>query len=652
MDSRLWDRLQDVAVRRSGDRLSARRQPDGSRRRPRSDDGARVRRGVLRDGRAWRRARSRTPTRTRMVGHYWLRAPELAPTPRSRRAIRATLTRILAFADGVHHGARPPRRGRAVHRRPDDRHRRLGAGAAVRRPTRWAGPRDRLVPALPRQHGSRRDGPRLRAGSARARARRSPIVDLEVRRHARDAQRDAGGRRGLRRIGLELGPARRRGARRRGAGSTSTPSSTDSSTRFPMWDWVGGRTSELSAVGLLPAALQGIDVTRDARRGRGDGSVDARRGRAQEPGGAARDGVARRGGGRGAKDMVILPYKDRLALFSRYLQQLVMESLGKETRPRRQRSSTRGSPSTATRARPTSTPTCSSCATGVPNFFATFIEVTKDRDGASHRGRARASRRATTCRACCRARAARCTRTAAASITITVPEVAPRTVGMLIALYERAVGLYATLVNVNAYHQPGVEAGKKAAGGVLELQRKLVAALEASGERRRDRRATRAAAARRRRDRVHDPRAPRREPRPRRRADAGQDTLRRRLPLGGIISAMPRAKKRPPAFQTFPPRREALLALPNVGPATALDLVRLGISSRKQLQKARPRTGCTRRCARSTAFATTRASSTCSRRSSRSSTARRPVRGGPTRRSGRRAAAAAHASPRRGTRWP
>jgi glucose-6-phosphate isomerase len=30
--------------------------------------------------------------------------------------------------------------------------------------------------------------------------------------------------------------------------------------RFPIWDWVGGRTSELSAVGLLPAALQGIDI--------------------------------------------------------------------------------------------------------------------------------------------------------------------------------------------------------------------------------------------------------------------------------------------------------------------------------------------------------------------------------------------------------
>ena len=35
-------------------------------------------------------------------------------------------------------------------------------------------------------------------------------------------------------------------------------------------------------------------------------------------------------GGKGQKDMVVLPYKDRLLLFSRYLQQLIMESLGKQ----------------------------------------------------------------------------------------------------------------------------------------------------------------------------------------------------------------------------------------------------------------------------------------------------------------------------------
>src|SRR4030095_8497902 len=99
--------------------------------------------------------------------------------------------------------------------------------------------------------------------------------------------------------------------------------------RFPMFDWIGGRTSVLSAVGLLPAALQGLDI---------DGFVGR---------GAACDGATRRHelpsnpaalmalmwhhatGGKGQKDMVVLPYKDRLLLFSRYLQQLIMESLGK-----------------------------------------------------------------------------------------------------------------------------------------------------------------------------------------------------------------------------------------------------------------------------------------------------------------------------------
>uniref|UniRef100_A0A0R0GEU1 Glucose-6-phosphate isomerase n=1 Tax=Glycine max TaxID=3847 RepID=A0A0R0GEU1_SOYBN len=63
------------------------------------------------------------------------------------------------------------------------------------------------------------------------------------------------------------------------------------------------------------------------------------------------------------------------------------------------------------------------------------------------------------------------------SITVTVQEVTPRSVGALIALYERAVGIYASLVNINAYHQPGVEAGKKAAGEVLALQKRVLAVL-------------------------------------------------------------------------------------------------------------------------------------------------------------------------------
>jgi glucose-6-phosphate isomerase len=53
-------------------------------------------------------------------------------------------------------------------------------------------------------------------------------------------------------------------------------------------------------------------------------------------------------------------------------------------------------------------------------------------------------------------------------------------VGALIALFERAVGLYASLIGLNAYHQPGVEAGKKAAEDVLKLQAKVVATVSTS----------------------------------------------------------------------------------------------------------------------------------------------------------------------------
>src|SRR5205809_6927875 len=40
----------------------------------------------------------------RMVGHYWLRNPALAPTPEIRLEIEHTIHAIKAFAAGVHSG--------------------------------------------------------------------------------------------------------------------------------------------------------------------------------------------------------------------------------------------------------------------------------------------------------------------------------------------------------------------------------------------------------------------------------------------------------------------------------------------------------------------------------------------------------------------
>ena len=38
------------------------------------------------------------------------------------------------------------------------------------------------------------------------------------------------------------------------------------------------------------------------------------------------------------------------------------------------------------------------------------------------------------------------------------------------------------MININAYHQPGVEAGKKAAGEIIELQQKIVVFLKNNAE--------------------------------------------------------------------------------------------------------------------------------------------------------------------------
>jgi len=238
--------------------------------------------------------------------------------------------------------------------------------------------------------------------------------------------------------------------------------------RFPMWDWVGGRTSVMSAVGLVPMALQGLDVDQFLA---GAAAMDEKT-RIND----AKKNAAMllalmwhyAGNGRGAKDMVILPYKDRLVLFSKYLQQLVMESLGKKL----DLDGNEVNQGIAVYGNKGSTDQhayVQQLRDGVANFFATFVEVRRDRAGEPMevepgvtsgdylQGFLRGTRTALY-------------EGGRDSITISIPEVNAFYVGALIALYERAVGFYASLVNINAYHQPGVEAGKKAAAKVLQLQ--------------------------------------------------------------------------------------------------------------------------------------------------------------------------------------
>ena len=67
------------------------------------------------------------------------------------------------------------------------------------------------------------------------------------------------------------------------------------------------------------------------------------------------------------------------------------------------------------------------------------------------------------------------TRAGHPSLTLVLQRLDAFHLGALIAIHERAVGLYAELIDVNAYDQPGVEAGKVAAESVLALQARLEA---------------------------------------------------------------------------------------------------------------------------------------------------------------------------------
>jgi glucose-6-phosphate isomerase len=249
--------------------------------------------------------------------------------------------------------------------------------------------------------------------------------------------------------------------------------------RFPMWDWVGGRTSELSAVGLLPSALQGFDIDEMLAGAKQIDECtrirDFKKNPALQLAFAWHMGCA----GRGAKDMVVLPYKDRLIFLSRYLQQLVMESLGKE-RNRKGEVVHQGLTVYGNKGSTDQHAYVQQLRDGSANYFALFVEVLKARTGNSIEvesgltsgdylhGFLQGTREALS-------------ENNRDSITLTLGEVTARTFGAVIALFERAVGFYASFIDVNAYHQPGVEAGKKGATNVLALQQKLMSRIRAGG---------------------------------------------------------------------------------------------------------------------------------------------------------------------------
>lgn len=409
------------------------------------------------------------PDENRMVGHYWLRNPDLAPTADIRNEIIKGIEAIETFTQKVHDGTiSPPEAPRFTDLLA------IGIGGSALGPEFVAAALAPEQPPLAIHFIDNTDpaGIDRVLNGLRERLRSTLVIDTSK----------SGGTPEPRNGMLEVKHAfesQNLNFARHAVATTMVDSKMDQLAHeegwlgeFPMYDWVGGRTSELSAVGLLPAALQGIDIRALLKGAREMDEATRVHDIKQNPAALLALSWYFAGDGQGKKDMVILPYKDSLLLFSRYLQQLVMESLGKQNdldgKVVHQGIAVYGNKgSTDQHAY------VQQLREGIPNFFATFIQVLEDRIGESIEVEPGATSGDFLAGFLLGTRQA-LYENQRDSITVTIPRVDPTTVGALIALYERAVGFYGSLVNVNAYHQPGVEAGKMAAASILDLQRRIV----------------------------------------------------------------------------------------------------------------------------------------------------------------------------------
>ena len=407
----------------------------------------------------------------RRVGHYWLRTPDLAPDPMLGQAIRRDLSHVLETANQILASDLMAPSGQ-----PFARVLLVGIGGSALGPQLVS---DALssVASMPVSFLDNTDAEGIHRvldslGDQLAQTLVVVISKSGGTAETRNGMLEVRAR--CEHAGLDFAS--------RAIAVTGINSTLEKLARkenwldiLPMYDWIGGRTSLFSAVGLLPAALQGIDINGLLL---GAAEMDAQTrapALAENPAMLLALAWYRTGNGLGERNMVVLPYRDRLQLFSRYLQQLVMESLGKAVN-RQGEVVHQGLTVYGNKGSTDQHAYVQQLRDGRADFFATFIEVLNDgvseplevKPGVSTGdylyGFLRGTRRALT-------------DSGRQSLVLTLDRLDARSLGVLIALYERAVGFYATFIDVNAYHQPGVEAGKKAAEEILVMQVRLLQVL-------------------------------------------------------------------------------------------------------------------------------------------------------------------------------
>jgi glucose-6-phosphate isomerase len=242
---------------------------------------------------------------------------------------------------------------------------------------------------------------------------------------------------------------------------------------LPMWDWVGGRYSLWSAVGFVVALSIGFDNFEQMLAGAAE--MDAHVLEQPLESNLAvwhALSVIWNRNGLGLDTLAVLPYDDRLALLPTYLQQLVMESLGKSVRQDGSAAVVAtvpviwGGPGTSSQHS-----FFQAMHQGSDTVPADFVGVAKPAHPfrASHdallshllaQGEAMANG----------AENADPQKSYAGnrpSTMLLLDELTPTSLGALIALYEHSVYVQSVIWGINAFDQWGVELGKRIAATLL-----------------------------------------------------------------------------------------------------------------------------------------------------------------------------------------
>ncbi len=242
---------------------------------------------------------------------------------------------------------------------------------------------------------------------------------------------------------------------------------------LPMWDWVGGRYSLWSAVGFSIALAIGVDGFDALLAGAADMDAHVLEAplEANLPVLHALTGVWNRNA-LGLQTQAVLPYDERLALLPAYLQQLVMESLGKSVTPDGAPAGVDtvpvlwGGPGTNSQHS-----FFQALHQGTQTVPADFIGVVTPAHPYAENHAALLSNLLAQTEALANGHAADDPQKAypgnRPSTLFLLDTLTPRAFGALVALYEHSVYVQSVLWGINAFDQWGVELGKRIAGELL-----------------------------------------------------------------------------------------------------------------------------------------------------------------------------------------